>query len=68
MTTEPATALAKAATNLRAAARTHKRSELFHRHEARRLMSQHAELVSACEQLGIAFVIDGTDPEEESKP
>ena len=61
---ETATALAEAARELHAAARTHKRSEFQHRRQARDLMRKLDELRTVCNQLGIHLDLD-TDPHKE---
>jgi len=47
-------------------ARLHKRSEMFHRKQARRLQGRLAELRAECDRLGVELVVEHTDPEEGS--
>lgn len=56
--TPTATALAQAATEIRAAARTHKRAEAMHRRQARALMRTLADLQAVCDELGIQLVVE----------
>lgn len=57
MATEQATALAKAAQTLYDAARSHKRSEGFHRKQARLLMRELDGIRRTCAELGITLTI-----------
>jgi hypothetical protein len=52
----------RAVSDLEETARLHKRSEMFHRKQARRLQERLAELRAECDRLGVELVVEHIDP------
>jgi ribulose-5-phosphate 4-epimerase/fuculose-1-phosphate aldolase len=67
MSREPARALARARTALRAAIVVHKRTIAAHRRSLREAARQLEELEEACEAQGITLVIDEENDTAQSK-